>query len=845
MTRWQTNLGWGLLLAVCAGVFWWGWSPGEAQETAPAKSPAPETLLPADAVMYFGCDGLAAHEAEFEKTAAYKAVYESGLMDAIGNLVDAVSKKAGGGQDLSVLRDVYHTLAQNGVSAAVSVEAAQGPPKVASVVVFPQAAKFEPQLAHFLKQATRGDVEFQAHVVSGREVTSGILPNSPGVELGWWTEGKHLLIAVGIDAVESGVAVAAGKSPNITKNPLWKKYHEDKPRAGTTSLSWLDLGSLRDTFGQMPLPPAGRDAPRSTVNDVLKAVGLHNVGALVSRSGFKGEAMWSETLLETTGPREGLLAYAGEKPLGLKDLPPMPANTLGFHACTVEWEKVYEATVEVAQKVAALGPPDAAAQLDGLLKNLPVIVGFDPKTDLFKPLGDVSCVYADGQLGMFGAGVTVAQQVDDEKTLKATLMNLLGRAGEQTSPRELTVKKTTKQGREIVTLEIGGGVFNPSFAVADGWLVVGIVPQSVEAFYLRLDGKLDRWQATEDYKTALAELPKKFTSITVTYPQEGVKTLMSLMPLLMPVMQAAWQDSPQGRRSGPLNFSVAELPPAELVSKPLFPNVMVQSVDENGIRCDSRSSLPSLPLVDSGGAPAVAVLVALLLPAVQQAREAARRSTSRNNLKQIGIALHNYHDTFQEFPPGTQPNEKLKPEKRLSWQAKILPFLDQQPLFQNIDFDDSWDAKDNAKFTSIKIPVYINPSVPSQPDKVNGPTNYVGIAGVGKDAPTLPKTSKKAGVFGYNRTTRIRDILDGTSNTVMVSEASKDLGRWAAGGESTIRALTKKPYINGPDGLGGFHTGGCLMLMGDGSARFVSENIDPNTMEALSTIAGGEVIGNF
>ena len=110
-------------------------------------------------------------------------------------------------------------------------------------------------------------------------------------------------------------------------------------------------------------------------------------------------------------------------------------------------------------------------------------------------------------------------------------------------------------------------------------------------------------------------------------------------------------------------------------------------MDEDGIHYTSRMSLPTLPLLDSGGgAPAVAIGVALLLPAVQQAREAARRSTSKNNLKQIGLALHNYHDTFKEFPPGTQPNEKLKPEKRLSWEAKILPFLDQAPLFQTDRF---------------------------------------------------------------------------------------------------------------------------------------------------------------
>ena len=86
-------------------------------------------------------------------------------------------------------------------------------------------------------------------------------------------------------------------------------------------------------------------------------------------------------------------------------------------------------------------------------------------------------------------------------------------------------------------------------------------------------------------------------------------------------------------------------------------------------------------------------------------------------------------------------------------------------------------------------------------------------------------------MFGYNRKTRLRDITDGTSNTVMISEASKDYGAWSAGGTATIRSLTKKPYINGPDGIGGPFPGGCHMLMGDGSVRFVSQNIDPKTME--------------
>jgi hypothetical protein len=575
---------------------------------------------------------------------------------------------------------------------------------------------------------------------------------------------------------------------------------------------------------------------------------LDGVGVVVSQSGFKGEAMWSETLLETTGPRKGLLAYASDKAITLKDLPPFPVNNLGFQACTMDWSKFYSNTVQIAKNVAKLGPPDAQAQLDGLLPNLPAIIGFDPQTELFDTLGDVSCIYADGELSLFGTGIVIAQKIKDEKTFTNTLMNLVGRVAEQTTPRELVVTKTKKQGREIVSLQIGGGFFNPSFTVADGWFVVGLVPQSVESFYLRKDGILDRWEPTAKHKTAFAELPEKFTSLTVTNPESGVKMVMSLAPFVMPMMQAAMMNSPVGRRMGPVPFSVAELPPAELVSKPLFPNVRVQTVDENGIRNYSRMSLPTIPLMDSGGgAPAVAIAIALLLPAVQQARTAARRSTSKNNLKQLAIAMHNYHETFREFPPGTHPHEKLKVEERLSWIAKLLPMLDQAPLFEQIDFHGGWDDKENMGSTSISLQVLVNPGVAEPPKEgVVAPTHYVGIAGVGEDAPTLPAKHKRAGIFGYNRATRLRDVTDGASNTAMISEASKDFGPWAQGGKSTIRALTKKPYINGPDGIGGPWSGpGVQIGLADGSVRFISENIDPSVMEALATMAGGEAIGDF
>jgi hypothetical protein len=172
----------------------------------------------------------------------------------------------------------------------------------------------------------------------------------------------------------------------------------------------------------------------------------------------------------------------------------------------------------------------------------------------------------------------------------------------------------------------------------------------------------------------------------------------------------------------------------------------------------------------------VAVGTALLLPAIQQARQAARMTQSKNNLKQIALALHNFHDVYQSLPAGTHPNEKLKPEERLSWQAAILPFMDQSALHQSINFEEAWDDESNRNASETRIQVYLNPGYPIPVGAAE--THYVGIAGLGKDAPMLPANSNRAGVFAFNRKTGFRDITDGMSNTMMTSEASGQFGSW-------------------------------------------------------------------
>ncbi len=188
---------------------------------------------------------------------------------------------------------------------------------------------------------------------------------------------------------------------------------------------------------------------------------------------------------------------------------------------------------------------------------------------------------------------------------------------------------------------------------------------------------------------------------------------------------------------------------------------------------------------------------------------------------------------------GTVPNSQLKPDERLSWIVSLLPYLDQALLYNQIHQEQTWNAPVNAPYTSPSIPMLLNPgqTTVARPDGF-GVTHYIGVAGVGEDAATSPPYDK-LGAFGYDRKVKIRDVADGLSNTIIIAEAFPDFGPWAQGGTSTIRALTMKPYINGP------HKTGIQVLLGDGAVRRISQQVDPAVFEALLTIHGNEIVGGF
>jgi prepilin-type processing-associated H-X9-DG protein len=282
----------------------------------------------------------------------------------------------------------------------------------------------------------------------------------------------------------------------------------------------------------------------------------------------------------------------------------------------------------------------------------------------------------------------------------------------------------------------------------------------------------------------------------------------------------------------------------------------------------------------------LAILFALLLPAIAKARIAAVRAQSQNNLKQLGLACHNYHDAFGLLPPGNDDNN-------FSAAAHLLPFIEQQNLFQQIDFKKSVDDKDNAAVRKTVIKVFLNPrdNVPA-PNADYAPTNYLFCAG------NQPALADNNGMLYQNSKVKLTDVPDGLSNTMMAGETLKgdggvkamtvkrqhvllkkedlkDLkdeagvkewekdknvaadrgaswmdGRFLQGTFTGTRSLNDdKPDVNcgGAGGLSGLRSedDSVNVLFGDGSVRAVGMKVKLEVWKALASRNGGEEIPDF
>lgn len=221
-------------------------------------------------------------------------------------------------------------------------------------------------------------------------------------------------------------------------------------------------------------------------------------------------------------------------------------------------------------------------------------------------------------------------------------------------------------------------------------------------------------------------------------------------------------------------------------------------------------------------------LAAFMLPAVQSAREAARRSQCTNNLKQIALAMHNYHDVHKRFPAASTEDEDGNPMR--SWRVALLPYLEGGFTYDQYNFDEPWDSPSNSMLEGAR-PMLL--TCPSTPPAGQSETNYVMICGPGT-------------VGGEpNEFVSMADIKDGTSNTILAIEVAGAGISWLEPRDMTVdEAVT---YITNPAATGQVHVhpGGVNVAMADGSVHFISSTIDPQMLRNMLTRDDGQPIGQY
>lgn len=326
--------------------------------------------------------------------------------------------------------------------------------------------------------------------------------------------------------------------------------------------------------------------------------------------------------------------------------------------------------------------------------------------------------------------------------------------------------------------------------------------------------------ASLEYWKLQTELMRGFT--------KGGAGIASLAPLA-----AAAIDTPSLRQmfgvDGPEAMNVLRSPAATmgfayltgwLVEQDEFLEKLKFQAKGNAVALSAKLS----PANVQSGLAVSAVLGGIMVPAVQKVRDAADRMTSQNNLKQIGIALHNYHDAMGAFPPAVVRDKNGK--ALYSWRVLILPYLEQDVIYKNWKKDEPWDSPHNKPLSDVVLKVY---TIPGSPDGISNRTPYRVFIGKGTGFEELKRQPSKG--------IRFADITDGTTNTIAVVEATETVP-WAKPEELDFVAGKALPPL-GPPWRDGFNA-----LLFDATVRLIPKTIKPQSLQAMITRNGGEIVND-
>ncbi len=792
-----------------------------------------------DLVVLVEFDGLDAHAVAWKETAAYRLLNETStgaMLEQVAiQLADRAFLAAPGGTMTGVqwLDLVLHGF-RSGFAFGINHP---GPPAKPTCIGFILRGGADVKVRGSLERILRT----RARVVTlekpgGRTLNVVGEVNAPS--LAWWAEGDDLALSlVAAGGADAMIETLDGKRPSAVDHPVRVELTREEGGFVPVGRAFFDTKVLP------ALPPQAVQ------------LGLDKVKRLDYRWGFQGDALMTITRVLAPSPRTGFLALLDQPTFGMKDIPPLPPGLAGYTVASVDPARLYGQLVEQTRAFEPDGQAffDAAEQVvrqktgrrlrEDILAHLgPRVVSYVVPTRINAPTNPI-VGFARGMFHVPRASLAI--QVDDPEAFAKVLDDLVKwanrafRENPQTSGAEFNRLEGDRRGYvlsippSVLFLPAGA---SPTILVGAKSVVIGSTPDVArQAVELEARGG----QAPDDRLARATErLPANMTFLTVGDTRESLlpDVLANLPGLVQVVGSGSWANmvmplrrrfAGPGRVSGPRGFRLEiepDLIPAADDLRPfLFASSFAWTVDDQGFQFLSRESFPSL-----NPTTVIPVAIAMMLPAVQSSRLAAMRAQSTNNLKQIALAMHNFHSTNDHFPPQAIADKQGKP--LLSWRVAILPFLEQAALFNEFKLDEPWDSPHNKPLLQRMPAIYAIPGSKAEP----GMSFYRGFSGPGAFFDPAMKDG-----------TGIRDVTDGTSNTIGIVEAREAVPWTKPDAEipfdGAARPEGARQFI---PSLGGHFPSGFNAMLLDGSVRFIKDTINTMVLRALITRNGGEVISS-
>ncbi|MFN4257979.1 MAG: hypothetical protein ACK4RK_01680 [Gemmataceae bacterium] len=517
---------------------------------------APERLLSANTQVYFRWDGLTAQRVAFEKTALSKIIFEE-----FGPLLDSLTKNLPSDEH----SELFKKLARNGLVAGVEVRGVL-PPEVQATLILPNSGDHADALFDLVRKGfEQTGMEVEQIKISGRVIH---YIQDQSMFTIWWVDGKDIVMSLTTDGPKAMLLRQAGRA-GVDKNPNFQKLQQFQ-EFPTSARGYVDLASLVKLVE--PLSPEAAKA--------IDDLGLSDLQAIQMYLGYDGPALRTLVAIDAPQPRKGLVKLLTGKPFNVDNLPPMPPEITSFTATQLDLGTLYDVVLETVQRMA---PPAEKENIQQQIAAINQMVGIDLRSELLGSLGNRVVMY-NSKSAVWFLGLTAFIEVKDEAKLRKALTQL-ARFGEKMSQGKMSVRTSNYHNVSLTSVYYDEESFlvTPTFAIHDGWLVVGLYPQTVQDYILRQKGEIPAWVPDAAMKQALNRLPKEFTSVAMSDPRPGILSLGGWVPLIGAALASNQPD---------LKFDVSLIPNSYAVARHLFPTVSVSTDDGKTVRFQSWTAVP-------------------------------------------------------------------------------------------------------------------------------------------------------------------------------------------------------------------------------------------------------------